>query len=212
MKKRNIFLILVLVSLLMASLACSKAGQVVSIEEATAIAEQIEDTGGLDTSFKNAEGAVFLADDIISFYAGDDVDVVPVYKDAGDKKPYTEVPSGTSGKVDSSVLVDGVVWYKILTSISNGYVTLDGLKDAGDGGYSASFEVGDTPYLNGISYLVQLFDSPGSLMARIQQERGIQVEVLQIEALDDGTVWYEVDSPAGQGWVTVDSLSVDPIE
>lgn len=211
MKKRNIFLTLVLVSLLLASLACSKAGQIVSIEEATAIAEQIVDTGGLDTSFKNAEGAIFTADDIVSFYAGDDVDMVPVYKDAGDSKPFSEVPTGTNGKVDSSVLVDGEVWYKILTSVANGYVTIDGLKDPSDGGAAVVYEVGDTPYLDGISYLVQLFDSPGSLMARIQQERGIQVEILQIEDLD-GTTWYQVDSPAGEGWVTTESLSVDPVE
>ena len=161
---------------------------------------------------KTLKALCFIADDIVSFYAGDDVDTVPVYKDAGDNKPFIEVPTGTNGKVDSSVLVDGEVWYKILSSVANGYVTIDGLKDSSDGGKTISFEVGDTPYLNGISYLVQLFDSPGSLMARIQQERGIQVEILQIEALDDGAVWYEVDSPAGQGWVTADSLSVDPIE
>jgi hypothetical protein len=211
MKKRSIFLILVLMSLLLASLACSKAGQIVSIEEATAIAEQTEKRTGLDTSYKNAEGSVFIADDIVSFYAGDDVDTVPVYKDAGDNKPFTEVATGTSGKVDSSVLVDGEVWYKILSPVANGYVTIDGLKDSSDGGETMSFEVGDTPYLNGISYLVQLFDSPGSLMARIQQERGVMVEITMIEDLD-GVSWYFVDSPAGQGWVTADSLSVDPIE
>lgn len=211
MTKKNGFLIFVMMTLLLASLACSKAGQIVSVAEATAIAENIEEVDLFDTSYKNAEGAIFVADDIVRFYAGEDVDMVPVYQDAGDRNPFTEVSTGTNGKVDSSALVDGVVWYKILSSVANGWVTLDGLEDPSDGGEAVAFEVGDTPYLDGISYLVQLFNEPGSLMALIQQEKGVQIEILEIEELD-GTAWYKVDSPAGEGWVTAENLSAEPLE
>lgn len=211
MKKTNIFLIIVLVTLIAASLACSKAGQIVSVAEATEIAGLVEKRTGLDTSYKNAEGSVFIADDIVSFYAGEGVELVPLFKDAGDRKPYTEIKAGINGKVDSSVVVDGVVWYKILNSVANGYVTLEGLKDPSDGGNVVAFEIGDTPYLDGISYLVQLFNEPGSLMATIQQEKGIQVEILEIADLD-GVAWYKVSSPAGDGWVLTESLSVEPLD
>lgn len=211
MKKNNIFLILILVILISATLACNKTGQVVSVAEATAIAELLDEKTGLDTSYKNVEGAIFVADDIVVFFAGDDEEMVPLYKKPGDRNPYDEIKAGRSGKVDSSTIVDGVIWYKILSPVLNGYVTLDGLKDPSDGGEIIVYEVGDTPYLKGISYIVPLYKEPASLMSIIQQEKGVQVEILEVTDVD-GILWYKINSPAGEGWITTENLSIEPIQ
>ena len=69
------------------------------------------------------------------------------------------------------------------------------------------FQVGDVVYLTNKSFLVSLMDAPGSKKMIAGQERGVQVEILQATTADDGTLWYFIKAPTGQGWVPEDNIT-----
>lgn len=71
-----------------------------------------------------------------------------------------------------------------------------------------TFQVGDVVYLVNKSYLVNIFDAPGSKKIVTAQQRGVQVTVLKVSMASDG-IWYQIKSPAGTGWVPAINLSED---
>jgi len=69
------------------------------------------------------------------------------------------------------------------------------------------FQPGDVVYLTNKSFLVSLMDAPGSNKMIAGQERGAQVEILQSTMVEDGTIWYFIKAPTGQGWVPENNIT-----
>jgi len=70
-----------------------------------------------------------------------------------------------------------------------------------------TLQIGDVVYLVNQSYLVNIFDGPGSKKIVTAKERGAKVKVLQVSLASDGTLWYQIEAPAGTGWVPEKNLS-----
>jgi hypothetical protein len=70
------------------------------------------------------------------------------------------------------------------------------------------YQVGDVVYLTNKSFLVSLMDEPGGNRMIAGQERGVQVEILQAAPVD-GTLWYFIKAPTGQGWVPEENLTAE---
>lgn len=68
------------------------------------------------------------------------------------------------------------------------------------------FQVGDTVYLTNKSFLVNMMSEPGGNRMIATQQRGAQVEILQASTVD-GTLWYFIDAPTGQGWVPEENIT-----
>ena len=68
------------------------------------------------------------------------------------------------------------------------------------------FQVGDVVYLTNKSFLVSLMAEPGGNKMIAGQERGAQVEILQATTVD-GTLWYFINAPTGQGWVPEENIT-----
>jgi hypothetical protein len=68
---------------------------------------------------------------------------------------------------------------------------------------------GDTAYLVNRSYLVNFYDAPGSKKIVTAQQRGVEVKILNIGQAPDGTIWYQVEAPAGTGWVPESNISTE---
>ncbi len=71
---------------------------------------------------------------------------------------------------------------------------------------SDTLQPGDTAYLINRSYLVNIFDAPGSKKIVTAQERGAEVEILQVSQVD-GVIWYQIKASAGTGWVPEENIS-----
>lgn len=68
------------------------------------------------------------------------------------------------------------------------------------------FQVGDVVYLTNKSFLVSLMSEPGGNRMIAGQQRGAQVNILQATTVD-GTLWYFIDAPTGQGWVPENNIT-----
>ena len=71
-----------------------------------------------------------------------------------------------------------------------------------------SIPTGTTVYLTGRTYLINIFDAPGSLKMVAGQERGVAVVILDSTLLKD-EIWYLIDAPTGQGWVHEENLTTE---
>lgn len=71
-----------------------------------------------------------------------------------------------------------------------------------------SIPTGTTVYLTGRTYLINIFDAPGSLKMVAGQERGVAVVILDSSLLKD-EIWYLIDAPTGQGWVHEENLTTE---
>lgn len=212
-----------LVALLMlAGLACAQAGEVLTPAEATERAAGIlpgsDREGSTAGEFQVGDTAALTGRSFL-------VNIMDA--------PAGRIAAGQERGVEVEVLqateVEGEIWYQIQAPTGRGWVSADNLvpveggedeetagDDAAEGETGAGEEAapsgisaGDTVYLTGRSFLVNLYDQPAA-NARIiaGQERGAAVTVLQT-ATDNGTTWYEVDAPTGQGWVPEDNLTIE---
>lgn len=70
-----------------------------------------------------------------------------------------------------------------------------------------SYEAGDTATLIGRNFLVNLYDAPdGKISAG--QERGATVTILEVATVGDA-IWYKIEAPTGEGWVS--GASLEPV-
>ncbi|MCB9421507.1 MAG: SH3 domain-containing protein [Ardenticatenaceae bacterium] len=197
-------LILMVGLLILTSLACSQAGEILSPAEATARA--VEAIPVFTTGSSSVEGGVFEAGDT-AVLTGRSF-LVNLYDNPGGK-----VSAGQERGAEVTVLEASTegdeVWYKIEAGTGEGWVPATSL-EAPEGEAAATIEgpqPGDGVYLQGRSFLVNFLDVPnGKIIAG--QERGMAVTILQVAEVD-GTVWYQIDAPAGQGWVPAENITTE---
>ena len=54
---------------------------------------------------------------------------------------------------------------------------------------------------------MNFLDAPGGKIVA-GQERGMAITILQVAQVD-GATWYQIDAPAGQGWVPAENITTE---
>ena len=188
--------------LVLASLACAQAGEVLTPAEATARAET-EDLSGFESS-----GAVEASE----FEAGDAATLtgrsflVNLYSEPGGKISAGQERGATVTVLETTMYKDKV-WYKIDAPTGEGWVPNDGLEPMEGEETIDGPQPGDEVYLAGKSYLVNILDEPGGKIIA-GQERGASVTILELAQVD-GAVWHKISAPAGEGWVMSENITTE---
>lgn len=197
MKMRKMFVGIALV-LAFAVLACSRSGEVLTVEEATrramptplptldpeAISEGAIEIGGEATLI----GQQFLVNILDNPNGG----IV-----AGESR-------GTTVVVQQSVAAEDGIWYQVVTSSGQlGWVRAENLEGKEVPGGLA---IGDTFTITGKLFLVNILEEPspvGKIVGGVA--RGEIVTIVQVTQVD-GTFWYQIDTSAGTGWVSEENI------
>lgn len=222
MKPRISFFVIIAM-LVLASLACSQAGQILTPEEATAIAQGA--IPGANPSDSETQEGQFEVNQVVNFIGTGFL--VPIMREPGDRMAYSNAARGQTATIKGSREVDGEVWYQVTSAAGNGWVAAKNLEAAevqatqpaqaeaggtpageGEGAPSTGFAVGDTVYLVGRAFLLNLYDAPGSRTIKANQQRGEAVVILEVQDVD-GVNWYRIDAPTGEGWVPAENLSAE---
>lgn len=224
MKPRISFFAIIAV-LVLASLACSQAGQILTPEEATAVAGGVNGNGSQGSNGGETVEGQFAVDQVVTFIGTGFL--VPIMKEPGDRMAYSNAARGQTATVKGWRDVDGELWYQVTSAAGNGWVAAKNLEASdvqasqptqaegsetptGETGGEAStgFAVGDTVYLVGRAFLLNLYDAPGSRTIRANQQRGEAVVILEVQDVD-GVNWYKIDAPTGEGWVPAENISAE---
>ncbi len=186
--------------LVLASLACKQAGEVLTPAEATARAEEAAQAGF--TSSGAAADGEFQAGDTATLIGRSFL--VNLY-DAPKGKISAGQERGTAVTVLESTSHEGEVWYKIEAPTGEGWVSADNLEPVEE--EISGPQPGDEVYLAGKSYLVNFLDQPGGKMIA-GQERGVAITILEV-AQYEGDIWYKISAPTGEGWVPSENISTE---
>lgn len=182
------------------SLACAQAGNVISFEDATATAEgkyaPITESGG------TVDGADFTIGDTV-LLAGRGF-LINLMDDPGGRISAGQ-QRGAEVEILSSVLYEDALWYEVDSSTGTGWIKGENLEPMPAA--EAKYAAGDNAYLVGTGFLISLMKEAGGLRMIAGQERGVEVEIVDNTEIDDGTMWYLIDAPTGQGWVPEENLS-----
>jgi hypothetical protein len=188
--------------LLLPSLACARAGEILTPAEATARARQAAAPTATQPTTSQAE-----------FQVGDTVEftgtgfLVPLYRQAGDSSAYSHAGRGETGTVKGSQEAEGEVWYLVDGPSGEGWIRAEFLKAPGEETPTGP-QVGDTVYLTGRSYLITIVSEPGSARMIAGQERDVEVIILEM-AEHEGATWYKIDAPTGEGWVPAENITTE---
>jgi len=209
-KKLHSKLILFLIAgfILLAGIACEK-GEVITPAEATARAKQSRAVVVKKTATpggKTGAGGDVIASGTKATLVGKAY-LVNIYKEAGSSRILTQQEKGIEVEVQDVTDVKGETWYLIKAPAGQGWVKAENLEVKEDK-IAAGPQVGDTVYLAGKAYLVNLYKEPGDLRIIAQQERGAAVEIKEIVE-QDGEVWYLIDAPTGIGWVKAENITTE---
>jgi len=201
MSSRSRF-ILALIAILVATLACNRAGEVLTPEEAT---QRVETTRSAVLTPEVAEDALFSVGASVEFIG--EQFLIPLQEEPGPGVAESHVPRGEVGVVLGSELVEGEVWYLVDTSAGQGWILEESLQEA-EAAEAVGPAVGDSVYLTGLGYLINLADQPGSNLIAANQERGVEV-IIQAVTQFEGEIWYLVDAPTGEGWVRSENITTE---
>jgi hypothetical protein len=186
------------------SLACTQSGEILTPAEATQRVQATEDAKIVEID-QQAETAELSNGDTFEFVGKGFL--VSLYAEPGARTAYSHASRGDEGVVISSEVLDGVVWYQVDSGAGEGWVPEESVKALGTSGEEDQF-LGETAYLIGKGYLINIVEEPGSMKIIANQERGVEVEVLK-KVVEGGKSWYLIDAPTGQGWVVQDNLTLE---
>jgi hypothetical protein len=189
-------------ALMLAMLACTQAGEILTPEEATRRAQIIAEATMLPTAISNTSGieiGLRVRFDTIDY-------LVLMKREPGSALISVQSERGATGIVVGSQDVDGMPWYQIETPGGTGWLPGDILTVVGGEGL-ADLAEGDTAYLIGTSEIVKLLVAPGNNLGAKDGAAGSEVTVLQITQFE-GEQWVKVRVPAGEGWVRSSNLSL----
>lgn len=212
-------LLVFLVLLVFTGLACEQAGDILTEEEATARAQEgIFRPSGDGAEAAGAELAVGSKATVTgSGFLVNLVDV-PGGRIAGSQS------NGSQVEILESADFEGEIWYKVDSATGDGWLkaenleaveeegsTAEGESGGGEGetgGESSGPAVGDNVYLISNSFLVNLLKAPNGQIQAVQ-ERGVAVTIEEVFETDGGELWYLIDAPTGEGWVSSTNISVE---
>lgn len=212
--KARTTLILIIGLLLLLSLAC-QTGEVLTPAEATARAREARSVKIGATPTKNVSGTVAP---ITGPQIGDSGELigkgfmVNLYQKAGATRIIAQQERGTTVTFKDKQEVNGKLWYLIDAPTGLGWVKAENINfsevaDETEATKAASGpQVGDTLYLQGKGFMVNLYQEAGGTRIIAQQERG--AAVVFKKAVDvNGDPWYLIDAPTGLGWVPADNTT-----
>ena len=205
----KLLLLMIVGVIILAGVAC-QSGEVITPAEATARAKQKRAVTIKKTATpggKTESGADVLGNGTKAKLVGKAY-LVSIYKEPGSTRILTQQEKGVEVEVQDTQAVDGVTWYLIAAPAGQGWVKAENLEAEGGAASDSGPQPGDTVYLTSKSYLVNLYKEPGNIRIIAQQERGVPVEIQDIQELD-GNLWYLIDAPTGIGWVKAESISIE---
>lgn len=213
MRKRK-SLLLFIALLVFVSLACEQSGRILTPEEATAEAQEGVFRPNEDGS--SAAGAEFVIGSSASVIgSGFLINIldVPGGRIAGSQA------RGSTVEILESAEFEGEIWYHVDSETGDGWLRAENLEaiagesggeegeGEGEGESTASGPAeGDTVFLVSTGFLVNLLREPNGQILAVQ-ERGVPVTIVDVFEADDGTLWYLIDAPTGEGWVPADNIS-----
>lgn len=207
--------------LALAALACAQAGEILTPAEATARAAAPQGDTNEDYAGESVDSARLQPGDQ-ALLTGRSF-LVNLYN-----LPAGRIIAGQERGVRVEILETGLddegdVWYRISAPTGEGWVpgtdletivAEEGEEAADDGAEESSGEpatgdiqVGDTVVLTARGFLVNIINEAGGNRIIANQERGVEVRVLDVQDVN-GTLWYLIDAPTGEGWVPVENVEL----
>ncbi|OQY21322.1 MAG: hypothetical protein B6I34_07515 [Anaerolineaceae bacterium 4572_32.1] len=188
--------------LLLPSLACSQAGEILTSEEATARARQVAEPtttkpAAVQAELKNGDKVEFVGEGFL----------IPLYKNIGDRSAFSHAGRNETGTVLGSQEADGEMWYLVDGPSGEGWVPAESLQVIDDEA-STGPQVGDKVYLTGKGYLISIAPEPGSMKMIAGQERGVEVTIIDVADVE-GETWYKIDAPTGEGWIPAENITTE---
>jgi len=209
MEKRLLYMAFsALAVMVLISLACTQSGEILTPEQATQRVQATEEAKVVEIN-QQAESAELNNGDAFQFVGTGFL--VPIYPEAGARMQYSNASRGDEGVIISSEVVEGQLWYEIDSGAGEGWVpaeSVEPIESTSEDDEDQDNFLGKTVYLTGKGFLVNLRDEPGSLTIKANQQRGAEVEVLK-KVVKEGTNWYLIDAPTGEGWVPEENLSLE---
>ena len=205
MRKQTALVIMVAL-LLLAALACQQAGEIVSEEDATRMAEeanQFVPVDSVDTEGPQIGETVTLTGR--SFLVN--------LLDAPGGKISAGQERGAEAVIEEIAALEGELWYKVTAGTGSGWVREDNivpLEVEEEESAPEGPQEGDSVYLTGRLFLVNLYNQPGGIIAA-GQERGTPVIIVQVVE-HEGDTWYLVDAPTGEYWVPSENITTEAPE
>ncbi len=195
--------------LILAGLACSQAGEILTPAEATARAKAVEAQNQFTSDDSGAaSGGAFVVGDTATLIGRSFL--VNLY-DAPGGRIAAGQERGTVIIILESTTYKNEPWYKIEAPTGEGWVSaanLEPVEEAvGEEGTTEGPQPGDEMYLAGKAFLVNFLDQPGGKIIA-GQERGTAIIILQI-AQHEGDTWYQIEAPTGQGWVPSENITTE---
>ena len=118
---------------------------------------------------------------------------------------------GTEVEILEITTHEGETWYRIDAPTGEGWVSEQNIElpEAEEGEPAGGSEIGpgDTVYLTGVGFLVNLLSEPGGRIIA-GQERGTEVTIVDFASVD-GETWYLIDAPTGQGWIPAENVTTE---
>ncbi len=189
-------------TLLLAGLAC-QTGQILTPEEATARALATAEAP-VGTPVTIASSTEFQAGQVVEFSSKEFL--VPIYEKPGDTSAFYFATRGDEATIVKSQQYEGETWYFVKSVGVEGWVPGNELKARQGEAAGEGPQPGDTAYLTGKGYLINLMESAGSKRIVAGQERGVEVTILEIVRVED-TLWYKIEAPTGVGWVPKENIT-----
>jgi SH3-like domain-containing protein len=196
--------------LIITSLACSQAGEILSPEEATARAQVVPETDA-DSGGDTSSLGILAGDEAILIGRGF---LVNLLDQPGGRITGGQARDSQIVIVDIAV-VENETWYKINANGTEGWVKEENIS-VPEGGENEAVEeettfegpqVNDQVFLAGTAFLVNILAEPGGRIVS-GDSRGAAVVITDIRDVD-GEIWYQIDSAAGSGWVSAENISAD---
>ena len=208
----KLMLFLIIGVIILSAVACQK-GEVISPAEATARAKEARGVVIKKTATPGGQteaGADVIPPGTKAILVGKAY-LVNIYNEAGSTRILTQQEKGVEVEVQDVTTVDGETWYLIKAPAGQGWVKAENLQVEKPKNAEVGPKVGDTVYLTGKSYLINLYKEPGNPLIIAQQERGVAVVIKDITKLE-GETWYLIDAPTGLGWVKAENITTEKPE
>jgi len=208
----KLLLFLIVGIIILAGVAC-QSGEVITPAEATARAKEARAIVIKKTATpggKTGAGGDVIPSGSKAKLVGKAY-LVNIYKEAGSTRILTQQEKGVEVEIQDVTHVGDETWYLIKAPAGQGWAKAENLEIVEEEGSEASSEgpqIGDTAYLTGKAYLINLYKEPGSTRIIAQQERGVAVEIKDIQE-EDGKLWYLIDAPTGLGWVKAENITTE---
>lgn len=200
------------VLLVVAGLACAQAGEVLTPAEATERARgpAVEQTGAeVESTYQIGDTVLLTGRSFLVNLLDEPGGTIRAGQERGAEVEITNVAQA-----------EGEIWYEIDAPTGSGWVSADQVEPVpgaepgeaeagaeGSEGTPGEISVGDTVYLTGVGFLINMYDTPGGRLIANQQ-RGATVTILAITE-QDGVTWYQIDADTGRGWVAEENITTE---